>query len=494
MLSDMLKRLFAGALLFVAAVSQAGAWPIFSGPSPTLTLSPSASTIWGGWQTVGAGDSNLACTPHAGGSTLQAADNGVQTAVNNHQNIVAGLAASTLYDCSSTTTLATGGTVTLSASIATTAAAASTAITGVTYGSPVSNPASQSGSGDTYINFIADNNISYVTTTDGTGMDAACNNATMFYRVSNESNFTLIKVNCLTGYLGPGVCFADSGYDIHNKGILSRNGILYMVVHGEEPVPNNGAGCAGLSPPWRIESGQIIKSLDHGLTWANFQNPNTYLAAGAPTTPSGATMFGSAITMPAPSFIVYNPDDGTLGPRVDNADAYTYMTSPTSASAPIGAGSDQLNLIRIPTAKMPALNTSDVQYYKGGDGTFDAAWSSNYADAVPVLTDAGHTSYSTVTYIPKINRYVLQFYWWPDLNNISAGSHWYFYEAPHPWGTWTRIDDTSWIGGGTSGAYLPIVFQRSALSGSNLTILFTVPSGYFLWEISAQLLCGGSNC
>lgn len=72
-------------------------------------------------------------------------------------------------------------------------------------------------------------------------------------------------------------------------------------------------------------------------------------------------------------------------------------------------------------------------------------WSEEIDDKVPVLEDdstytEGSTGISqgTVLYLPEFDRY---------LYSTRAIYEWIFYEAPEPWGPWTKIAVQEWLGG-----------------------------------------------
>jgi hypothetical protein len=181
-------------------------------------------------------------------------------------------------------------------------------------------------------------------------------------------------------------------------------------------------------------------------------------------------MFDSATRFGAASFVMYGKDDGSLGYRVDNADAYVYVMGNDG----YWNNGNALYLARIARAKLRNLNPADIQYYQGGDGNADASWSNSVMNAEPLLSASGQISEPAVQYVPSVNRYLLFEWYYPNSIEASlansAYTRWITYEAPHPWGPWTLIDNRNWL---NQGYYNPVPLQRTALAGTMITILTT---------------------
>ena len=475
----------------------------------SASATPSASTMEMSWSTSGLGNSSAACGTSPGTYTQPAADNYVQVQATAHVATVAGLTASTAYYCRGTARV-NGDTLQFTASAATTAPPATTAVTGVTYGSPVDTntlvPAGNATAGDSYADFISSDNVSYVMNNDTPN---ACNQAAQSSAIAidkfvPESPLTCQLVNAMVNYGTQGQCLGTYALTAKVTGIYSHNGIIY---YGEDGLAEGGggAGCTGKFQPDPAHNygpniqpayaGQIIKSPDHGASWANFQAPNSYNIHAAPTSPIEATMFTDIYTFRAVAFVVYGADDGTacgssITP-IDNCDAYTYLVG----ADPSWQNANNTYLARIATNKLPDLNPADIQYYTGGDGTYDAAWSSSSASMSAIISDTGKVGWSTITYIPKINRYVVFEWYYPNASVIDD-TIFRLWEAPHPWGTWTLVNTSSdW---NPYGFYMPTPTQRSSIAGSLLTLMnsgdFSNSTYYKLWTETAQLLCGAGSC
>jgi hypothetical protein len=109
----------------------------------------------------------------------------------------------------------------------------------------------------------------------------------------------------------------------------------------------------GANTAYTQTAGQMIWSPDKGGTWNNFQNPLSFNSGGSPTSPTSASIFGLTPTnMASATFVMYCPDDGTLGylascNRHDNADAYVYLM----ANDGYWDSGNALYLARVPRAK-----------------------------------------------------------------------------------------------------------------------------------------------
>lgn len=425
----------------------------------------SASTIAINWQTTAPASSTVRCGKASGSYTINAVDNGTQTNVTSHSGIVAGLSPSTAYFCQVQSANAAGQTGTAYITKITTPAPPSTPITGLSIGSftPYSSYAGKM-TGDTYYNCVSNDNATYLTIDDSNGFGLTLPGGAnqMLGKLISESPVIGSNVNYLPAY---GAANSASGSDqspSKASGIYCLAGNLYLITERVGAFDGSG-GVKHLS-------GQIIKSQDHGLTWNNFQNPNTYSSRGVMTNPANATMFDSSTLFGASAFVMYGKDDGSLGYRVDNADAYVYIMGNDG----YWNNGHALYLARIPRARIQNLNPADIQYYRGGDGSLDASWSSSVLNSEALLWASGQIGEPAVQYVPTLNRYLLLEWYYPNSiqasPNNSANSQWVTYEAPHPWGPWTMIDNRNWP---TQGYYNPVPLQRTALQGTTLSILTT---------------------
>ena len=73
-----------------------------------------------------------------------------------------------------------------------------------------------------------------------------------------------------------------------------------------------------------------------------------------------------------------------------------------------------------------------------------ADWSRQPSRARPVLAAAHQLSQASVTYLPALRTYILASSYFPFAADWPAAgtghrTTWAFYQAPHPWGPWTRF-------------------------------------------------------
>jgi len=104
----------------------------------------------------------------------------------------------------------------------------------------------------------------------------------------------------------------------------------------------------------------------------------------------------------------------------------------------------KMYLARVPSDQI--RDRAAWEFYVGMNGR-EAQWSYDIHTRVPVLEDDTlyHGDYSgiaqgSVVYLPQHNRY---------LYSTRAVYEWIFYEAPEPWGPWTKAAVVEWTGGWT---------------------------------------------
>ena len=188
-----------------------------------------------------------------------------------------------------------------------------------------------------------------------------------------------------------------------------------------------------------FKNSSIIKSTDKGVTWTklsaeNYEHP----------------MF-PGLWFGAPYFVWYGKDGAA---SVDNADKYVY------AVANNGHFEDGDNYVlgRVLRGKLPGLNGADWQFYTGGDGMSDGSWTGDKDAAKPVLENPLNCSMTGMTYIPSLGRYVMVV-WHYTTYNLRTDPRTVndYYEAPKPWGPWTKFKT---IDTGKMGWYVPIIGQK----------------------------------
>jgi CubicO group peptidase (beta-lactamase class C family) len=173
------------------------------------------------------------------------------------------------------------------------------------------------------------------------------------------------------------------------SGMLMVNGVLYM---------------------WARNAGnsQLAWSGDHGKTWAWSDWKFT-------------TSFGF------PTFLNFGRN--YAGAR----DGYVYVYSHDTGSAYEPA--NRMVLARV--AKGAMKNRNAYEFFNGLDASGNPLWSSDIAQRQAVFTHRGNCFRSSISYYPKLRRYV----WVQTLpgGDPVAGGGFGIYDAPEPWGPWTTV-------------------------------------------------------
>jgi hypothetical protein len=327
--------------------------------------------------------------------------------------------------------------------------------------------------GDTFYSTWADDDNIYVTADDTTG-----------WNNDSDSNFLVMKLTgtapaSLSGTVINKFRTAPNDYGPQkNKqghqdgvgwkanGITSVDGVLYLSIsrHGVESFNNT-----------------IIKSTDHGVTWSgsqqnSFDNP----------------MF-SGTTFPTLSFVEYEKDykvpngsggwtyaaDTTVGVK-----QYVYAVSNDG----FWTNGNSLILGRVERSKLSSLLASDWSFYKGNgaDGLVDANWSSNVSLATPILSSTNQVGQVNIQYVKGLDRYIMNEWHYPDpitdASILTNYTTWDMYEAPSPWGPWTKYHTRSFT---PQGYYNPAVISKSISSdGKNMTLLTS--GDYFSFDGSGK--------
>jgi hypothetical protein len=299
--------------------------------------------------------------------------------------------------------------------------------------------------GDTWFNTWAANGSVYATSDDSPGFAGTCPGRNLTVNELTGSSPAWLAspfVNCMTSY---GAATSQQRGLYHDGrtwktiGIISVGGTLYLAVARQED--GNGGYPAGLQPSG---DASIIKSADGGRTWTNPFGTTGDPGGAAPPPHAGAgakAMFpGSRFATPA--FIQYGQDDNPAS-TADGGARYVYAISNNG----FAYDGSTYTLGRVPRSQIGTLNAADWQFYTGppgGNGADPADWSRQPSRARPVLAAAHQLSQASVTYLPALRTYILASSYFPFAADWPAAgtahrSTWAFYQAPHPWGPWTRF-------------------------------------------------------
>lgn len=433
--------------------------------SPTISnliASPDANTIVLSWTTSIASDSYGSC----GG--IQSQDNGVATASTSHVLAISGLTPSTGYSCTAKSgiTIQTVSSTTTALSISTPITAASIT-TFTNYNTTPTPPFTMTG--DTYYNTVSNDGITYLCTMDTSGWNglAAHTSALQLAKFTSESPLIASTVNYLSAYT-----FSYPSPAAKAGGLISIAGNLYMLFNRlatDNTFFEN------------VYFGSLIESTDHGTTWNNYQAQATFTTTGANLNPLSVSMWPQNNTNTNWStnhFVMQGADDGTVGylvtnNRVNDANEYVYIISLGYGSNSNSAvnNNDNAYLMRVPRSKFSRMNSLDYQYYVSGDGNLNSNWSNNNTNAGTILTNSGKLGWSSIQYVPSLNRYIWGTFYYPSGAGTTSNSVWLWYEAQFPWGPWTQIGTQTWS---STGYYSPIIQQDTALAAGSVSTTMTV--------------------
>jgi hypothetical protein len=314
------------------------------------------------------------------------------------------------------------------------------------------------GNGDTWYATWADDGDLYVTSDDTTGFSGNCVSKGLGSYVyvalsrlhgDDPTHFTGETVNCLEAYSVP----PDPKHDTSWKttGITSIEGTLYLVVEQDtyEDAANLGKETA--------RNATILKSTDHGRTWSGSEADSV----ARPMFPG--TRFGT------PSFIQYGRD-GTEG--VDGGENYVYAISNEGS----WDNSDSIVLGRVRRSDLPRLRGEDWEFYANG------RWTHNLGESQPILREPNHLASSSSMYVPALHKYLIASWYYPNCTGYAVPgcdvhrTRWIWYEAPKPWGPWTKFWESEWF---PQGYYNPILVNKFLSRDGTSGWVFS--TGYF-WD------------
>jgi hypothetical protein len=276
--------------------------------------------------------------------------------------------------------------------------------------------------GDTWVSaWAADGNV-YSPSNDSKGFHERGSSNIAFNRLTGDDPAKIQgeSINMMKGY-GKWAEEGPDGCSWKSSGCYALDGVLYWVVARHRYGETSG-------DPHRRQlaaNASIIKSTDLGKTWTrsarqNYEEP----------------MFPGR-RFATPYFVEYGQDGKA---SVDNADRYVYAISNDG----FWDNGNNMILGRVARAKIADLHAADWEFYVGGDGMEDAAWTRDANNARLILDAPGKLGMTGSVYIPGLKRYFMIGWYYPAGGGViskeaTTKTAWDFYEAPKPWGPWTKI-------------------------------------------------------
>ena len=302
--------------------------------------------------------------------------------------------------------------------------------------------------------WAGDGNL-YTGNDDGSSFGGIDGRSVAFGKLVGDDPFKLqgITVSDMAGY-GQSVMGPDKA-NWKTMNSYCVDGALYMfVTRCQYPEQSGDTNHRHI-----FKNSSVIKSTDQGKTWTrsaeeSFSNP----------------MF-PGMKFGAPYFVWYGKDGKA---SVDNADKYVYAIANNGHFE----DGDYYILGRVLKRQLPELKGEDWQFYTGGDGIAARNWNHEIDKAKPILEDPLNCSMTGMTYIPDLGRYVMAV-WHYTTYNLRTDPRTIndYYEAPRPWGPWTKFKS---IDTDQMGWYVPIIgqkFQKKVNAGTVDCILY--PTGNY---------------
>jgi hypothetical protein len=289
--------------------------------------------------------------------------------------------------------------------------------------------------GDEWAPTWADDGNLYTGNDDGSSFGGIPDRSVAFGKLVGEDAFHLtgFTISDMAGYGENGAGPDRANWKTMNSYCV--DGVLYMfATRCQYPEQSGDAHKRHI-----FKNSTVIKSTDKGKTWS----PSASESFAHPMFPG--MRFG------APYFVWYGKNGEA---SADGADKFVYAVA---NNGHFEDGDDYI-LGRVLRVKLPDLKGADWQFYTGGDGMESGNWTTNLDRAKPILADPLNCSMTGMTYIPDLGRYVMVVWHYKtyDLRTDPRTINDY-YEAPRPWGPWTKFQT---VDTGNLGWYVPIIGQQ----------------------------------
>src|SRR5208283_839459 len=257
--------------------------------------------------------------------------------------------------------------------------------------------------GDDMCSFVSSDGSEYICQHDGQGFNPAGSVSSGHFqicKITTEATLSGTQVNAFANY--------PAGDLLYQTGLFGFDGNLYIIQNNSN---------AGLTPELEYETfGNIIKSPDYGATWNSWQAPGTFNAGGVLPNPIGSAYAFARGAIGAVMPVRYAADDGTIGyltanNRFDGGDGFIYMTYLYTGLV----NNSNMYLLRIPRAQLELQTPGAFQYWVGPSPASmtpaafvnDANWSSSDIGATAIYSAANQVSWSFMSFIPVMNRYII---------------------------------------------------------------------------------------
>lgn len=312
--------------------------------------------------------------------------------------------------------------------------------------------------GDSFATTWADDGNIYVMSDDSHGFQGGSDSNIQFGSLSTpDTSTTGTTINTFPVF-GPNNSAGSDGGTYKANGIISVNGTMYLWVSRQGTQPSG-------TPPNIVSevNAQLIKSTDHGATWAPLPTNGT-------SQPYTSTMF-TGKPFASPQFIQYGQD--YQGNTADNSNLYVYATYNDGC----WNNCNQLMLARVLISALPNLSAPDWQFYQGGDGMVSGNWGSSSTAAPLISATLQVGNISQVQYIPGFmgGLYVWIGWYYPSGGfSDPSNTMWTLYTSPKPWGPWTERNVTRWNSEPGMGLYSPNIITKSiSVVGGTATMNIT---------------------